>query len=380
MKKWIYIALVLVFAGCTATENEESIKKQIGQYRKEVNDLNGKIAGLEKKLNSMNATDGNTFKVPVEVKDLKFEVFRHFIQVSGAAEAINEANISSEMSGLIADIYVEEGQYVQKGQLLAKLSTEITDNTILEVKGNLDLATVVYEKQKRLWEKGIGSEIQYLNAKNGKESLEKRLETLDAQLDMAMLKAPVTGIVDEIYKKKGELAIPGVPMMVVINLDEIYINADVSESYLADIKEGDTVNVEFPTYPEMKIKAPVYRKGNMIKPSNRTFTIQLKLNNPERLLKPNLLAVIHINDYSSDSALVVPSIVIKQDITGSYIYVAENEGNKSIAKKVYIETGMSYGDTTMVKSGLKPGQKIIIQGYNQVSDGSEVKVNSSDVS
>lgn len=380
MKKWIFMALVLVIAACNNTENEESIKQQISQYKKQVNDLNLKIGELEKKLNSIDASDNNAFKVPVEVQDLKYETFEHFIEVSGSAEAVNEANISAEMSGLITNIFVDEGQYVQKGQLLAKLSTEITDNTINEVKGNLNLATVVYEKQKRLWEKGIGSEIQYLNAKNGKESLEKRLETLNAQLDMAMLKAPVSGVVDEIYKKKGELAIPGVPMMVVINLEEIYINADVSESYLAEVKEGDIVDVEFPTYPELKMNAPVYRKGNMIKPSNRTFTIQLRLNNPERLLKPNLLAVIHIKDYSSDSALVVPSIIIKQDMTGSYLYITEAEGNKTVAKKVYVETGMSYGDITMVKNGLKPGQKVIVQGYNQVTDGSEVKLNSSDVS
>jgi RND family efflux transporter MFP subunit len=306
--------------------------------------------------------------------EVSFEPFNHYIQVSGTAEAVKEAFISPEMGGQIREIYVKEGDYVEKGRLLAKLNSDITESSIADLESSLALATVVYEKQARLWEKGIGSEIQYLNAKNNKESLAQKLVTLKATQDMAMIKSPVSGIVDVIYRKKGELASPGVQLMQIVNLEEIYINADVSESYLSEVNEGAKVKVEFPVYPDMNLEVPIYRKGNIINPNNRTFTIQLKLNNPDHRLKPNLLSIIHINDFSADSAMVIPSALIKQDITGSYLYTLQQTGGKWIAKKVYVQTGQSYLDKTMVVSGIQPGQQVIVQGYNQVSDGSEVNV------
>jgi len=173
---------------------------------------------------------------------------------------------------------------------------------------------------------------------------------------------------------------PGGMLMRVVNLDEIYINADVSESYISMINEGAIVKVNFPVYPEMLMEVPIYRKGNVINPNNRTFSIQLKVKNPDRLLKPNILSVIHINDFSADSAMVIPSILIKQDITGSYLYTMQQIESKWIAKKVYVTPGQSYLDKTMVVAGLKPGQQIIVEGYNQVSDGSEVYVNTNNAS
>jgi RND family efflux transporter MFP subunit len=264
--------------------------------------------------------------------------------------------------------------------MLIRLNTEMTESNIADLQASLDLAAVVYEKQARLWEKGIGSEIQYLNAKNSKESLEQKLVTLQAQLDMSMIKSPVSGIVDEIYRKQGELALPGVQLMQIVDLDEIYINADVSESYLGQINEGDMVQVEFPVYPDMLMDVPVYRKGNVINPNNRTFTVQIKVKNHDFRLKPNMLAVINIRDFSADSAVVIPSAVIKQDITGSYLFSLQQQDNKAVARKVYVTTGKSYLDKTMVTGGLQAGQTIIVQGYNQVSDGTEVDVKSGNAS
>lgn len=380
MKYWTLAVLVLFLASCSNQETEQSIRDQITTYKKDINTINQKIAELEKKLGSMSSGEINSDKIPVDVMAVSYEPFNHFIQVSGTAEAVKEAYISPEVGGQIREIYVSEGDFVERGKLLAKLNTEVTESSIADMQSSLDLATVVYEKQKRLWEKGIGSEIQYLNAKNGKESLEQKLVTLKAQLDMAMLKSPVSGIVDEIYHKKGELASPGVQLMRIVNLEEIYINADVSETYLGQVNEGENVQVEFPVYPDMKMEVPIYRKGNVINPSNRTFTVQLKLKNPDRLLKPNILSVINIRDFSADSAMVIPSVLIKQDITGSYLYTMQQSEGKWIAKKVYVTTGKSYQDKTMVITGLQAGQKVIVQGYNLVSDGSEVYVKTDNAS
>ena len=197
---------------------------------------------------------------------------------------------------------------------------------------------------------------------------------------MAMIKSPVSGVVDKIYRKTGELAAPGYQLMQILNLDELFINADVSETYLAQVNEGAIVKVEFPVYPGMQMDVPIYRKGNVINPNNRTFTVQLKLKNPDRLLKPNILSIININDFSSDSAFVIPSALIKQDITGSYLYTMLQTDGKWFAKKVYVTPGRSYLDKTMVITGLQVGQKIIVQGYNLVSDGSEVYVKSENAS
>jgi RND family efflux transporter MFP subunit len=365
-------------ASCSNTETEQSVRQEIAAHKKEIGVLNEKIAHLEQKLGTMNAGDDQASKIAVTVSEISLQPFNHYIQVSGTAEAVKDAYISPEISGQIREFYVKEGDYVEKGQALAKLNTEITESNMADLQASLDLATTVYEKQKRLWEQGIGSEIQYLNAKNNKESLEQKLVTLKAQMDMAILKAPFSGVVDEIYRKKGELALPGQQMMQLVNLDELYINADVSESYLGHVEEGEKVQLEFPVYPDMKIEVPIYRKGNIINPANRTFTIQVKLSNPDHTLKPNILSVISIRDYSSDSAVVVSSALIKQDITGAYLYTLDDKDGKQFARKIYVTTGMSFGDKTMVTAGLQPGQKIIVDGFNLVSDGSQVYVTTND--
>jgi membrane fusion protein, multidrug efflux system len=374
--KYGILALIMIFmVSCSNQESEQSIKARIASYKKEVGDLNQKIATLENELKAMDPAGDETIeKVPVEIQEIALEPFSHFIQVSGSAEAVKEAFISPEMAGQIREIYVKEGDHVTKGQLLAKLNSDITESNIADLESSLALATTVYEKQSRLWANGIGSEIQYLTAKNNKESLEQKLVTLKAQLDMAAVKSPVNGIVDIVSRKVGEMAMPGAQFMQVINLEEIYINADVSEVYLSQISEGETVKVEFPVYPDMSLNVPIYRKGNIINPNNRTFPIQLKVSNPDHKLKPNILAVINIRDFSADSAVVVPSATIKQDMTGSYIYTMQQDGDKFVAKKEYITPGKFYHDKTMVTDGIKPGQKVIVTGYNEVSDGTEVYI------
>lgn len=380
MKKYILWAALLMLIACNSKQTPEAIEEQINEYRKEINDINIKIAELQKELESLDPETKDAASILVAYQEVTPVLFDHYIKVSGTAEAVNEAYISPSVSGQIMDIYVEEGDHVKKGQLLAKLNTEVTESSISEVQSQLELARVVYEKQQRLWEKNIGSEIQYLNAKTNVESLEKKLETLQAQVDLATITSPVNGIVDKIYHKKGELALPGIQLMVVVNLDEVYINAPVSEAYLSSVSQGEQVRVEFPVYPDLTMEVPVYRKSNIINPNNRTFDIQLKIKNPDARIKPNLLAIIYMIDFTAEDALVVPSIIVKQDIVGNYVYVVENNSNKTIARKVYIETGMSYGNETMVTKGLSAGDRVIVKGYNQVSDGTEVRVDSTDVS
>ncbi len=374
MKKIIFLLLIIIFTACQSADSPEAIKEKIQGYKNDITELNHKIDKLEEELNKYSNDNESKHKIPVSVLKLEYQKFNHFLEASGSVESINEAFISPEINGQIKKIYVTEGVRVKKGDLLVKINTSITENTINEVKTSLDLATTVYEKQKQLWKKKIGSELQFLEAKNNKESLENKLNTLNAQLEMALIKSPIDGIVDEIFQKEGELGLPGIQLMQIINLDKLYINIDVSEAYLSNINKGDMVTLEFPAYPEIKIKVPIHRIGNVVKPENRTFTVQLKINNLEEKLKPNILSVIKINDFSTDSALVVPSIIIKQDFNGSYVYVAKNQSENMIAKKVYVKTGMSDGSNTMITEGLNPGQMVITKGYNLVKNGTEIKL------
>ena len=373
MKKILALVVILGLVSCSqAPQDEESIRQQISEYKSEINQINTKIKELENKLEEFDGDE--RYSVPVSVKMIDYEVFNHYFEVRGTAEAVNESMISPETSGTIENIYVKEGERVRKNQLLAKLSTEIIENSIQEVESQLEYAETVYEKQKRLWEKKIGSEMQFLEAKNRRDGLQKNLQTLRSQLDMAMIKSSINGVVDEIDMKVGELAMPGVPMMQVVSLDELFINADVSETYLASVKEGDTVELSFPVYPDIKMKVPVHRIGNVINPGNRTFKMQLRINNPGSKLKPNILAVMRINDFTTPSALIVPSNIIKQDAKGQYIYVIREENGEKIARKVYIETGMTYDDKSMVIDGLELGDEVITKGYTQVSDGAPVSI------
>jgi len=373
MKKVLFVIIVGIIASCSSKvdnpETQEEILNQISVYKKEVIELSKKINELKKGLKGFDEESERS--IPVTIKKLSFEEFNHYIDVNGVVEAINAAYISPEINGQVKEIFVKEGQYVKKGQLLLRINSSVTKSTLKEVETSLELANTVYEKQSQLWEKNIGSELDYLQAKNNMESLESRLETLQAQIDMATIKAPINGIIDEILVKEGELAIPGMQMIQLVNLNDLFVNADVSEAYITKVKKGEMVILEFPSYPDIVMEVPVHRTGNVVKSANRTFKVQLKIKNINDQIKPNVLARIKINDYTSENALLVSSIIVKQDLKGSYVFVANGDNT---ANKVYIETGMSYMDLTMVTTGLSVGDRVIVNGYNQVSNGSKLQI------
>jgi len=375
MRKLLSIAIIIIIAtACGSTDEREITKEQIKTYKDQVSELNIKIKELEQNLVNMGEI-ADEYLTPIKVRTMDYVAFHHYFQVSGNVEAIEQAFISPEINGQVKEILVSEGDHVSKGQLLAKLNTSITENTIREIKTQLELANTLYEKQKQLWEKNIGSEVQFLQAKNNKEALESKLQTLEAQLDMAYIKSPVNGIVDLINIEEGELAMPGIQIMQVVNLKRMKITASVSEKYLPVIHRGDLVHLTFPTYPSLEMDVPVQRTGNVINLGNRTFPVELRVDNIDGKLKPNILALITFLDFSQEDALVIPSMIVKKDMKGEYVYVAVEQDGKSFAKKVYITTGRSYNDETMVVSGLKQGVKVIIEGYSLVTDGTEVKYN-----
>lgn len=369
MKRIIILLSGIFLLGCSQ-DNPEAIKKQIAGLQNKVNTYNEQIESLKQQLEASPMAAEEPEGTVVRVQQLSPEPFAHYIQISGKVIAEEEAFISPEMNGQIEKIHVEEGQRVVKGQKLISLNTDLTQASIKEVETNMELLQKLYEKQKELWGNNIGSEVQYLQAKTNLESAAARLATLEEQLDMASVTAPFNGIVEDVMVKEGEMAMPGGRMIHLVNLKNLSIEADVSEAYLNDIRKGEKVEVEFPTYPGMLKELPIQRVGSVIENLSRTFQVELALKNPDEKIKPNQLAVLKVNDFYSEEALVVPSIIVKQDITGYYVYrVADG-----IAEKIYVTPGHSAAEMTMIDEGLETGMEIIVDGFNLVKSGSRVRI------
>ncbi|NOY38598.1 MAG: efflux RND transporter periplasmic adaptor subunit [Chlorobi bacterium] len=373
MKKIIWILTVAFLVACNSGNPVEQKKQKLVNYKEQVVQLNLKIKQLEHELGSDSSLSATSL-IPVKGKEITPVVFDHFIEVSGRVQPDQEAYISSEISGHIVRIYVNEGDRVKKGTLLFKLNTSLTESSISEAKTQLALAKLLYMKQKELWNQKIGSEVQFLQSRTNYEAARERLKTLQAQLDLALIRAPFNGIVDQIMIKEGELATPGRQLAILINLTKMKIYADVSEQYLNKIHPGDPAFVVFPDLEKKTTMLNIYRTGNLINEKSRNFRIEIKLNNPSEQIKPNQFVLIRLNDFHTDSALVVPSAIIKQDLKGYFLYRLKEQGNSNIVVKTYVQPGVFYNNQTLIEEGLESGNHVVTEGYNQVSNGQEVTV------
>lgn len=371
MKRTMMILTVAIFAVACSKQtgsDEQAKKEQLQVYKQQLHDIKQQIEVLEAELKLTKKEEA----VNVKVMEIKESTFEHFIDVTAKVEAEYNIDVSPETSGVLTDIFVTEGQNVSKDFVMAKLSTEILERSIEELKIQLELATTNFNRQKNLWDQKIGSEMQFLQAKNNKESLEKRIEGLKAQISMSEIKAPISGIVDVVYQKKGNIGSPQIPFAKLVNIGQIRIYADISESYLTKVKKGDEVKVFFPAL-NREVEARINQIGNTIDPNNRTFRARINLSNPDNMIKPNLVSIVKIRDYMAENAIVIPSLFIKEDFNGNYTYVVENTNGKNIVRKSYVTTGVADNNMTEVKEGLQPGTMIISEGFNQVSNGTSVR-------
>ena len=370
MKKILMVltAAFVVAACSTQPANDEQAKrKQLEEFKQQMHSLKQQIDLLEAELKSTETEKTVNVKV-TKIEQLSFE---HFIEVTGNVEAEYNVDVSPESAGIITEVFVTEGQNVQKGFVMARLSTDILERSIEELKIQLELATTTYTRQKNLWDQNIGSEMQLLQAKNSKESLEKRINSIETQIQMSEIKSPVSGVVDVVYQKKGHIGSPQTPFARVVNINEIKVYADVSESYTTAIKKGEKVKVFFPAL-NREVETPIRQIGNTIDPNNRTFRLRVNLSNPDGMIKPNMATVVKIRNYVSDSAIVIPSLLLKKDFKGDYTFIAANVDGKNVARKVYVTPGVTQNNMTEVTDGLQAGINIISEGFNQVSDGTIV--------
>lgn len=368
--KLLAILSLIIFISCTETSKEKRLQELVDQRKEidtEIEALKNEIA-LQGK-----TTEISVLSTPVKIDTIKPVGFKHYVEVQGNVETDNNILIPAEKPGLVKRIYVKTGDHVKKGKLLAEIDDIITKSTIEEVENGLELANIVYERQKRLWDKQIGSEIQYLQAKNTKENLEKKLETLNESYRKRKIVSPIDGVIDEILIKEGEMAMAGFGAIRVVQLTSLKIIANLSERYITSVKKGDTVNITFPGGGICCVKT-IDAVSQIINPDSRTFQIELDLSHEQNTVKPNMLAVLEIYDYTALNAKVVPINIIQQKGKEKFLFLAINDGDEWRAKKHTIKTGLYQDDLIEVVEGLNFGDRVITVGFHSLADGDIVRV------
>lgn len=312
------------------------------------------------------AHDNNKIKT-VEVLPLQPQAFYNYVEVQGKVDADENVSVNAEMPGTVSKVNVQLGDQVSTGQVLAELDSKVIQQGIAEVQTALDLANTLYEKQKNLWDQKIGTEVQYLGAKSQKESLEKRLASLQEQLKMSKIVSPINGIVDAIDIKLGQATMPGIPALRVVNMNSLKVKGEVAESYLAKVKSGNDVTVIFPDMMDT-IRTKITYAAKVISPMNRTFTATVNLDGKKEY-HPNMIAILKIVDYSNPNAFVVPVSTIQQAQEGDFIFIAENKK----AKKVKVKVGRTYNGNAEVLEGLSDGNLLITKGFQELNEGEAIK-------
>lgn len=347
-------------------------KAELEKLKSEYATLGEKIKVLEAEIA---ATD--TAKVAktkdVVITEIQPMSFTHYIDVQGFVDADESVDIRPTAPGKVIRVNVDEGDHVTTGQVLAEIDHDILTKQLASLQPQYDLAVDVYNRQKRLWDQKIGSEIQLLQSQTTKESLEKQIESIKENIEMYLIKSPINGTVDFVGIKVGELASAGVlPAFSVINLSGLKVSAEIAESYSAKVKNGNPVLLHFPDLNK-DTQAKITFVERSISPLTRSFKIEADLAGDNSDYHPNMVSVVKIVDYENASALVVPINAI-QSINGEeFVYKAVIEGNGAVARKVKVTTGVTYDGKTEIISGLSANDKIVTSGQNELADGMNIK-------
>lgn len=379
------ISLITLFFLVIACQEEQQIdpnaipddlngKKEFLKNKKaELRQLTQLIEKTEKEIDALIPDDQKSRTLvttaPVSVKD-----FERYVEIQAAVEADDMVAASSETGGRILRMNFKEGDNIRKGQLIAKIDLEQIDKQIAELATSMTLAKDVFERQERLWKQNIGSELQYLEAKNKVERLEKSLETIQFQQTKANVYAPISGVVEMVNLKQGEMASPGMPILQILNTTKVKVVADIPETYLGKVKRGQMVTIKFPAL-DKEIQARISQLGRTIDPANRTFEAEINLPNHKGIYKPNLLASMLVNDFQAKNVPVIPVEMVQQEVSGKdFVYIKTMGEKGEIAKKVFVETGENYNGEVIIKSGLTGGEEMIMEGARGLAENQLVKV------
>jgi len=369
----ILITAVTILASCSNNGGSNQAKKdELAKLKKELVSIQSKIKTLETELKGSGDEAGGDV-IKVDYIEIQPNVFRRFLKVQGVAESEKLATLSFKMGGTIVRLYVNEGSFVKKGTLIAEADAEVLYKTLKEVEGSYDFVLNIYNKQKNLYEQKVISEIQYLESKNNKESLERKIETLKRQIQDAKLVAPFDGVIDRLFPKVGEMAGPGMPVAQLSGAGSMKIVANVSESYVSTFKPGDAVKINF-TDLGKEIDSKIGVVSKVIDTRNRTFRIEMISNNLPEGVRPNMICSIDVNDVAIPNSISVPISSVQNSENGKYVYVIQENSNP-VVKKRFIKTGLTAGEFLQVIEGLNPGEKVVTEGVLDVSDGQRVAFN-----
>ncbi len=386
--KYIYTLLTatLLLTACGGDKKSKSVEDLVAsnnlealiEKREEIDAKQLEFAAQLKLINDRISELDTVKKLPLVTSLLiESEKFDHFLELQGNVKTKQNLVIYPEMGGTLTRVYVKEGQNVSKGQLLATIDDGGLSQQVAQMQIQADLAKTTFERQERLWQQKIGSEIQYLQAKSSYEAQQRAVNQLKSQLSKTSVRAPFTGVIDDVITDQGSVVAPGQSqLMRIVNLEDMYIETDVPESFITNVTVNKDVKIEFPILGK-SMDAKIRQAGNFINPANRTFKIEVAVPNKDKSIKPNLTAKLKINDYSSENALLIPQSIISENAEGEqYIYIIDNKNadNEGVAKRIIIKTGKAQGDVIEVINGLKNGAEVIQEGARSVKDGQLVKV------
>ncbi|WJJ96839.1 efflux RND transporter periplasmic adaptor subunit [Algibacter luteus] len=355
------------------TNNLELIRQKKAELDATAQEISIQLKQLDKSIKELDPQE----KVPlITTFTAEESVFDHFVELQGNVSTKQNVVITAEYGGVLRQVYVKEGQNVSKGQMLAKIDDGGLSQQLAQVKIQAALAKTTFERQSRLWDQKIGSEIQYLQAKSNYEAQEEAVNQIQQQIGKTIVRAPFSGTIDDVITEQGSVVAPGQSQLFrIVNLDDMYIETDVPERYISDIVKGKEVKVEFPVLGK-EVDAKVRQAGNFINPANRSFKVEIAIPSKNLDIKPNLTAKLKINDYTNPKAILIPQSIISENAEGQqYVYtIIDKVDNKATVKREFIETGKIQGNYIEVLSGIRNGEEIIDEGARSVKDGQEVKI------
>ena len=370
MKNFFYtLTIITILVSCS---NSTDKKVQLEKLKIQHDELSNRIAQLETEVNP-NGLAAELKTIAVKVESLVGCVFNHYVEVQGIVDGDQNVAISPQTPGIVTAVYVTEGSNVKKGQILAELDAVVLKQSLDEIKTQYNLVSNLFEKQKVLWEKNIGSEVQFLQAKTNKEALENRIKTLQGQIDMARIISPISGTVESVPLKVGQMASPGLPTSAirVINMNSVKIKADVSENYASRIQNGDKVLIRFPDLGK-ELETKLSFTSRFIDPTNRTFQVECRIQSGAVQLRANMIAYLKIKDYTNEKAFCVPINYIQSNKDGKFVFIAVQKNNQWVATRRLVKPGMDYNGVAEILEGLNEGDKVISSGYQNLNEGAQI--------
>ncbi|AWM13757.1 efflux RND transporter periplasmic adaptor subunit [Flavobacterium sediminis] len=383
MKK-LYItslaALLLTACGNNKKNSTESIieKGNLQELRQKRSELVTEADALTKEIelidNAIGKLDDNQKLALITTFTAKDSIFDHYLELQADVQTKENIVLNAEYAGTLQKVYVTEGQKVSKGQTLAKIDDGGLSQQLAQLEIQANLAKTTYERQENLWNQKIGSEIQYLQAKSNYEAQAKAVAQLQSQIAKTYVKAPFSGTIDDVITDQGSAVAPGTQLIRIVNLSNMYLEAEVPEKYVGSVKKGTDVNVNIPVLNEV-FTTKINQASDYINPGNRSFKILINITNKKGTIKPNLTSKISIKDYTNPKVIAVPLSIVSENAEGEqYVYITEKQENNLVAKKVIVKTGKTQGDLVEILEGIKDGDQIVKEGARSVKDGQKVSI------